>query len=226
MEENPPQASLERSARLIDSLVRKLEPVRPLHTVRVYAVCCGVQLAVALIAAKIFGVGLGSLSRLSQPAYLAIVATLAVSSAAATFVAVRSAIPGRGVRHASAVFLLLIPLFLATSVWLSSPWGGTWHGWVQLIANGKACMTRITVVAALPWLASLLILRRLAPVREYATGMFIGLSAFLLGALAVQMVCGVTDTYHLIFAHYLPTAVGAVVIGLISRAVLHRSHRS
>lgn len=226
MEDNVSQASIPDSEELIDSLVINLRPVRPLRTLRVYAACCGVQIVVAFVAAKIFGVGTESLSRLGQPAYLAIVAALAVSSAAATFVAVRSAIPGRGVRHASAVFLLLVPLLLATAVWLTSPWGGTWLGWVQLLADGKTCVGRITVVAALPWLASLLILRRLAPVREYATGMFIGLSAFLIGALAVQMACGVTDTYHLIFAHYLPTATGVLAVGLISGAFLRRSRRS
>ena len=114
---------------------------------------------------------------------------------------------------------------MATAVWLTSPWGGTWHGWVQLVAGGKACMGRITVVAGLPWLVSLLVLRRLAPLREYATGMFIGLSAFLLGALVVQMVCGETDTYHMIFAHYVPTIIGAVAVGLISGVVLRRSRR-
>ncbi len=207
---------------LIDRLVADLKPVEAIKTARLYAICFGIQALVAVIAFWSFGLGVESLARLGDPVYLLLIGVLASSAAACTLVALRSAIPGRGVARPISVVLLLVPVLLAAGVSATSPWGGAWPGMLPLLASGKMCMAKISGIAVFPWLAMLFVLRWLAPLRELATGMFIGLAAFLLGAFAVQFTCNVNDHYHLAFAHYAPVILGTIAAGAISAAVLRR----
>jgi hypothetical protein len=95
----------------------------------------------------------------------------------------------------------------------------------MVFKGGRVCMQRIAVLSVLPWLVMLFVLRRAAPLREYATGMFIGLASFLLGGTVVELACDATDHNHLVFAHYLPMTIGAIVIAIVSAAILRTPAR-
>jgi len=208
---------------LIEALVERLEPVRPLRALRVYATCLALELAVVVTAAWQLGVSVSVLGRLGQPFFFSIAAILLLTAVGCTVVAVRSAVPGRAVQRWVAATLLLMPLLLASAVALLSPWGSTWKGLAVTLSSGTFCMETISLIALLPWLGGLVVLRRLAPVREIASGLLLGLAAFSSGAFVMQLACPALDGYHLMFAHYLPTALGAAVLGLVAAAVLRAS---
>ncbi len=205
---------------LVNRLVGDLQPVKPLRLARLYAACLLVQLGVGFVASWYLGFRADLTERLDDASFLIIVGSLVLSAAVCTIVAARSAVPGLGVKRGISAALVMVPLILAASVALSSPWGGVWQGWAVLLKGGHMCMQKIALVAVLPWFIMLAVLRKAAPLREYATGMFIGLASFLIGATVVELACDVTDHYHLMFAHYLPVTLGAVVVASISAAAL------
>ena len=85
----------EGTSELIESLVERLEPVRPLRALRVYATCLALELLVVMAAAWQLGVSTSVMGRLGQPFFFSIVAILLLTAVGCTVVAVRSAVPGR-----------------------------------------------------------------------------------------------------------------------------------
>ena len=119
--------------------------------------------------------------------------------------------------------LVALPFVVAMLLAILSPWGGTWKGFAAVFLEGFGCTRNTLVVAAPAWLASLLWLRRLAPLEPLRVGLFSASSSLLVAALAVQMACPSCDSWHMALSHYAPVLVAAWVAALLSPLVLRPS---
>jgi hypothetical protein len=116
---------------------------------------------------------------------------------------------------------LLVALILGVA-----PWGGNWAGWRHVIGGCWTCMAVTAASAAVPWIATVMLVSRLAPLREVRVGLFAGLSAFLLGALVAELHCPNGNSYHLALGHFLPISVFAALTTYTAALLLRHRMRS
>lgn len=205
---------------LIGALVADLEPVRPVRIVREIAVSLVLEIVVVLSTAWLIGARVSGVERLHDPTFLALLAALAAGALASVAAMATLAIPGRTVAPLARAALVALPLVIAMLLAVLSPWGGTWTGFAAVLYEGFGCTRTTLVVAAPAWLASLLYLRRLAPLDPLRVGLFSGSSALLIASLAVQMACESCDSWHLAISHYAPLLLAAWLAAALSPLVL------
>lgn len=216
----PPSADDRTRDGLIESLVGDLEPVRPVRPGRVFLAFLAIESLVVAGASYSLGVRTDFLARLADPVYLGVVAVLAVAAAWCASIAIRLSVPGRDVSGRTGALLLATPLLLATAVVLVQPWGGAWPGWHALMTGCLQCIGVTAVSAAVPWIVTMVVLSRLAPLNELRVGLFAGVSAFLVGALVTEVHCAMGSGYHLAVGHYLPVALLAALTCALAAAIL------
>jgi hypothetical protein len=122
--------------------------------------------------------------------------------------------------------LFVAPIALMTMVLVASPWGGRWPGWGSIADGCMVCVAITAASAAIPWIATVMLVSRLAPLREVRVGLFAGLSAFLLGSLVSQLHCPNGDSYHLATGHFLPVSVFSVLTTYTAAVLLRSRTRS
>jgi hypothetical protein len=184
-----------------------------------------VEAAVVLLVAWLLGVRVVEAERLHDPAFVGLLAALALGAGASAAAMTALSIPGRDVPASSRIGLVALPLVLAVVVAVFSPWGGTWKGFFAVLIEGFGC-TRTTLLVATPaWIAGLLMMRRLGPLDAASVGLFCASTALLAAALVVQMGCAQCDSWHIALAHYLPVALAASVAALLSPLLLRSPPR-
>jgi hypothetical protein len=218
--QSPPTADATRA--VVDRLVRDLAPVRPVRLGRVFALCVLVQLVVAAVALAVYGIRGDLAERIAEPSFLLIALPLALAAPACATIAVRMAVPGHEVRPATLAVLLMLPLVIAVVVLVAAPWGTTTSSWSDVIGGCWHCVGITLVSAVAPWLAMLIVVGRLAPLRAARVGVFAGLAAFFVGAFVTELHCPAKDAYHIALSHYLPIALLSIVAALISAPALRR----
>lgn len=198
----------DRSRDMIPGLVRSLQPIEPIKLSHQFIVCLCVQVLLGAIGLALAGVRGDLAARLSEPLFVIVLSLLVIGSAICATSAIRLAVPGRDdVPKGRLLALVSFPFVLALVIVAVAPWGGEWMGWRHLLNTCWPCIGVTAAAAAVPWLATVILVSRLAPLRERRVGLFAGLSAFLLGALVTELHCPYGDSYHLALGHYLPIAV-------------------
>jgi hypothetical protein len=207
---------------VVDRLVGELVPVNPVRLGRVFALCVVVQLAVAALALVAYGIRGDLAQRLAEPTFLLIVLPLALAAPACATIAVRMAVPGHEVRLSTMAALLVLPLVIAGLVLVTAPWGTAGLAWSDLIGGCWHCIGITLASAVAPWLAMVVVVGRLAPLRAARVGIFAGLAAFFVGAFVTELHCAARDAYHIAISHYLPVALLSIVAALVSAPLLRR----
>lgn len=198
----------DRSKDMIPGLVRSLAPVVPIRLSHLFIVCLCVEVLFGAIALAIAGVRGDLPERAADPVFLIVVSMLVIATATCATTAIRLAVPGRDdVPKGRLLALISFPFALSMLVLVAAPWGSEWLGWRDVLAGCWSCIGVTAASAAVPWMATVILMSRLAPLRERRVGLFAGFSVFLLGALVTQLHCPYGDSYHLALAHYLPVAV-------------------
>ncbi len=204
----------------IQTLVADLKPVKPVRLERLFGLCLAVEVVVVMVAAWATGLRADIAERLSDWTFLLLVATLAVAAASSAVVALRLSVPGRDVPAQSRVFLFIYPVVMALLVLALRPWGSSWPGFSPFLNMCWRCIGVTSAAAVVPWVGLIVVLGGLAPLNGPRVGLFAGLSAFLVGALATQFHCASGDGYHLAFGHYLPIAILAALTTLVAAPLL------
>ncbi len=207
----------------IDSLVERLEPVRP---VRLATLCaCALLLQTVFVAAAVAWVGVGSAvwARFFQLPFLVCMSVLVASAAASAWLCARQSIPGRYVGGFWKYFLPLLPLALSAVLLIAAPWGADTAQLTSYLSQGMPCTAMLAAIALPAWLISLALLRTLAPLDTLSTGLFASLSALAQSAVVLQLACSQGDAYHLALGHYLPITVLALLAAGVSSALLRGS---
>lgn len=201
-----------RSKDMIPGLVRSLTPVVPIKLAHLFIVCLCVEVLFGAIGLAVAGVRGDLAERSAEPVFLIVISLLAIGAAICATSAIRLAVPGRDdVPKGRLLALVSIPFAVSAFVLVAAPWGRDWMGWHDLLAGCRSCVGVTAASGAVPWMATMILLSRLAPLRERRVGLFAGLSVFLLGALVTQLHCPSGNSYHLMLGHYLPVAVLAAV---------------
>ena len=92
----------------------------------------------------------------------------------------------------------------------------------QFIATGLGCATSTVGLAALPWCALLIAVRRGAPLAPARAGALLGAAAFFMAALLMRARCPLDERLHLLVWHALPVAGGTVLSAVVGLAWLRR----
>jgi hypothetical protein len=207
---------------LVGQLVADLRPVRPVRVGRMVACAVLLEIVVVRTVAWLFGFHMVATERVFDPAFAGLLVALASGAVASAVAMTMLAVPGRTVSSAARAFVLAVPPALALVVVVFSPWGGSFDGVVAVLLAGFGCTKNTLIVATPAWIASLLLLRRLAPLDPLRVGLFSACSALLAGALFVQMACPNCDSWHLAISHYVPLLLAAWIGAMLSPLVLSR----
>ncbi len=144
--------------------------------------------------------------RARDGAFVAELGGLVLAALALALLSLRVAMPSlepRGRSVATAVALAV----LAAGV-------GLWHpatvdvSLAQFFRAGAACAERTVWIAALPWLALMLAIRRGAPFAATRAGALAGAAAFVVAFALMRLVCRSDDPLHLLIWHAVPVALG------------------
>ena len=203
----------EHRTEIIDRIVRDLEPVRPVRLRSFFAALFAVELLIFISTPVLWGWRADIVKQLADPAFVFVLTVLIVAAALSGWSALRMSVPGREVGGMPLSVLFAVPLVAALLVVIVSPWGGSWPGLSSLMGGCWQCIGVSSLTAVVPWIVGVVLVARLAPLRALRVGVFAGLSAFLVGAAALQLHCGSNDAYHLAFGHFLPVAVLGLLTG-------------
>jgi hypothetical protein len=162
------------------------------------------------------------LRQLRDLAMLLEIALLASAGMAAAILALRAAVPGREASR----FAPLVPLGLALAtvgLWCRLPMQGD-VAVSSFVARGLGCATRTLLLAALPWCALLIAVRRGAPPDPAKAGALIGGAALVMAALLMRFRCPLDERLHLLVWHALPV-VGGMLLSAVAGLACLRSWR-
>lgn len=198
----------EKHHELVEQLARELKPVRPLWPVSArLALWLGLEaLFLVLVVEKSTN---DFMPRLAHPVYLLEVVFFAAAGIACAVLALRAAIPGRGVHKseiAVAVGLVAggILLLMTQPVQTGLPLN-------EFIGLGIRCACNTGIIALLPWLALWWAVRRGAPMNGVAEGALVGSGALLFSFALMRVGCPIDDELHLLTWHLVPALL---LIGL------------
>ncbi len=201
---------------LVDRLVRDVRPVRPLRSRRLFFAWLALQAAVpAVFASHGLRADIGAM--FEQPLFVAQVLALVASGMLAAWLAARGAFPDRaaGLRSVAAMVTLalagLVPLGTSAPQWPDA-----------FVAMGTPCFTMTVMIAALPWLALLLLVGRGASVMPARAGLLAGAAAFLPAAAGMRAACSLDEPWHLLVWHGAPVVLGGAISALLGAAFLGR----
>jgi hypothetical protein len=204
--------------RLLDRIIDRFQPVRRLWPVNA-RLAVWLTLELATIAIVVLGRPRHDLAfKLDNFQYVLEIGLFMALGVAAAGLALRTAIPGREVTMRELIWvgmgaLLAFLLLLREPVSTSVPLG-------QFIREGARCCSFVALLAAGPWLALFVAVRRGAPVLTETTGGLIGGAAFFFGFVATRLGCPIDDSLHLLLWHALPIAAGVALSMLAGMAWL------
>ncbi len=201
---------------LVDRLVRDLRPVRRLRSRRLFLAWLALQAAVlAVLAAHGLLPDFGAM--FDQPLFVAQVLALVASGVLAAWLAARGAFPDRAPGLPSVAAMVALALAGLMPCGTSAP---QWSD--SFVAMGTPCFTMTVMIAALPWLALLLLVGRGAAVMPARAGLLAGAAAFLPAAAGMRAACSLDEPWHLLVWHGTPVVLGGVVSALLGAAFLGR----
>ena len=200
---------------LVEQMVQDAKPVRFILRP---AVQWFLWLAASLLVMAFFWMRMGVQPNLSQvmsqmPPLLFIFSAFAGASLAA-WEAIASSVPGRqtGKFYRVLAALVLIALVAIPFIFFTQPGQLDWG---KAFANGAGCVEGVSFSGLIPWIFMGWMLSRNASFNPLWTGAWSGVSAFLMGAITVQIHCPRWDMDHVLMAHLLPAAVGTIVAGIL-----------
>jgi hypothetical protein len=138
--------------------------------------------------------------------------------------ALLASVPGREPALAAAVGSALATLGWVGVLYAGDPVMGAPTR--QFVAMGWPCAARTIAVAAAPWLALLVAVRRGATLVPARAGLFAGFAAFLTAAAALRLSCPLDARDHLLVWHLGPVALGLGASFAIGYLWLARWRRS
>ncbi len=200
----------------VDRLAADLRPVRPLWPPRIrLAVWLALESAVLGVVA-LSGVRPDLAAQLLDWRYLVEMGALLVVGVLSAAFSLRAAVPSLEPRRAESALTLVLAVAAGLGS-LAQPMHAP-ETLAEFIAAGGPCAVKTALLAALPWIALILALRRGAPLVPMTAGALAGGAAFVLSFAMMRLACPMDERLHLLVWHVLPVAVGAglsTVAGLV-----------
>jgi hypothetical protein len=202
----------ERHVALVDHLVRASQPVRRLWPVRArFAVWLACGTAVGVMFARVWARPDLAL-KLHDRTFVLGLGMLGAASALATMLALRSAVPGRAPTRIETAIVLVMVAAAAMSFWAPATSG--------LAARGWPCCLWTLALAAGPWAALLVAIRRGAPLHDESAAAFAGGAALLFATALLRTACVDDGPVHWLTWHLGTAAVATLGSAPIAAAWL------
>jgi len=172
----------------------------------------------SLLVMAFFWMRLGVQSNLSQvmdqmPPLFFIVTAFA-GAALAAWEAISSSVPGRQTGRFYRALAVLVLIALVSIPFIFFTHSGP-VDWSQALDHGTGCAEGVSFSGLIPWIFMGWMLSRNASFNPLWTGVWSGVSAFLMGTITIQIHCPNWDMDHVLMAHLLPAAVGTIVVSLL-----------
>jgi len=209
------QTSMAFHHQLVEQVVRDAKPagmlLRP-------ATQWFLWLGASLLVMAFFWMRMGVQSTLSQvmsqmPPFLFIFSAFAGSGLAA-WEAISSSVPGRQTGRGYRVLAVLVLIALVSIPFLFFTHTGPLQ-WGSALSDDTGCVEGVSFSGLIPWIFMGWMLSRNASFNPWWTGLWSGVSAFLMGTITIQIHCPNWEMNHVLMAHLLPAAVGTIVVGLL-----------
>jgi hypothetical protein len=209
------QTPLEFHNRIVDRMVHEAKPtgvhIRPV-------VQWFLWLAASLLVMAFFWMRIGVQANVSQvmqqmPPLFFILSAFA-GAALAAWEAIASSIPGRQTGRLYRVLAVLVLIALVSIPFIFFVHPGSLD-WGKAFLNGKGCAEGAAFSGLIPWIFMGWMLSRNASFHPWWTGLWSGVSAFLMGTITIQIHCPSWDMDHVLMAHLLPAAVGTILASLL-----------
>jgi hypothetical protein len=217
MAETPDTAHARHHRALVERLAGDLRPARRLWPVNVR-----LGLWLILEAAVLVWVTTHTpndfIKKLQSPRYLLEVVLFAGAAIGAALIALRSAIPGRQVRIATAG--ITIGMLLAGTALLITQPQRTGYPLGEFIRVGRQCAFETCVLAAVPWVALWWAARRGAPMSGWLTGLTAGGASMLFSFAWMRLKCPIDERLHLLVWHFVPVLAIALLSAIAGAAWL------
>jgi hypothetical protein len=203
---------------LVDDVIERFEPAKRLWSVR-SRLLLWLALELALMALVAYRSPRPDLPlKIHNLQYLFELTAFIALGALSAGLALRTAIPGREVTT-NELTLVSVIAFLAVLMVSSEP--ATREGTLgAFLLTGIRCGGCTVLLAALPWCALFLAVRRGVPLATEKAGALIGAAAFSFAFAATRMGCRIDDSMHLLVWHVFPIAVGTVLSVVLAMAWL------
>jgi hypothetical protein len=198
----------ERHRELVERLARGLKPVRPLWPVSA-RLALWLALEALFVLLMVEKTKNDFMSKLAHPVYLLEVTFFAAAGIVSAVLALRGAIPGRGLRKSE--IAVAAGLVVAGILLLMSQPVQTGLPLSEFIRAGIPCACNTCIIALVPWLALWWAVRRGAPMNGAAEGALVGSGALLFTFAVMRIGCPLDDELHLLTWHLMPALL---VIGL------------
>jgi hypothetical protein len=145
---------------------------------------------------------------------LAFILTAFAGASLAAWEAIASSVPGRqmGKCYHTLSVLVILALFCIPFIFFNHP---AQLDLVKSLQDGMGCAEGVSFSGLIPWIFIGWMLSRNASFRPIWTGLWSGVSAFLMGTITVQVHCPSWDMDHVLMAHILPAAVGTMLATLL-----------
>jgi len=215
--------SSDRHRELIERLVEDARPVAPLWSPAVrLALWLGLATVIFMLTVHA-GLRRDLGARLGDPLFCLELVTLLTGAVALAALAFRAAVPGRepGRREVGVAAGLVA---LAAVLWLRLPMR-TEMPISEFVHVGSGCMARTVLLAAAPWAALLVALRRGAPLAPVTAALLAAGAAFVMAFAVMRLVCNLDELLHILVWHAGPILGGMAVSALIGVAWLSRWRR-
>ncbi|SRR5665213_245945 len=137
-----------------------------------------------------------------------------VGAALAAWEAVSSGIPGRQTGKFYRVLAILVLVALVSIPFLFFAHADSLQ-WKRALVDDTGCVEGVSFSGLIPWIFMGWMLSRNASFNPLWTGVWSGVSAFLMGTITIQVHCPNWDMNHVLVAHLLPAAVGTIVVSLL-----------
>ncbi len=200
---------------LVDQMVADVKPARLL--IRPWAQWL-LWLGFSLLVMGLFWMRMGVQANLGQVLQtmppLAFIVTAFIGACLAAWEAISSSVPGRQTSPVYRGFELLaiLALFAIPFLFFAHP---AQLNLLQSFENGHGCAEAAGFSGLIPWIFIGSMLARNASFKPVWTGLWSGVSAFLMGTITIQIHCPGWSMDHVLMDHLLPAALGTLVASLL-----------
>lgn len=203
---------------LIDDLTNDLEPFRPMCAPWVRsAILLAVALACCIAYPSYYGWRHDLSSKLADGSFWLEIGCLVLTILFTSYTIPTAMVPGLRLRRSWIVlsglpYVLWLILIMSFGK-LTYHHVGTsfWHG---------GCFENVLMFSFLPLLIVFYQVRKGAPTMLFVTGLLAGAYSVSVAALAQELHCGFSDTWHVVSQHFFPVAIITVLGTLLGRLAL------
>ena len=162
--------------------------------------------------------------QLTNPWYLIVFGGFAAAGVIGAAFALRAAVP-RGGPSSIEVGLFLSVAAASALLLVHQPFNGE-ITLGNFINEGKRCALMTLMLAAIPWIALAVLVRRGAPLFPGRDGALVGAAAFLSSFALMRVICPIDEAMHLLVWHFLPALAGIALSACAGLFLLKRRFHS